>query len=513
MKLLLLSCSALFVCNLNAQLASTYSSDVANKYFGFTLKLTKESPGFTPPVASRAFGYTGLTLYEATVPGIPSNISLVNKLPQFLTITSPGSGAVLHWPTVVNNALAGIIDSLWANATQVNKDSLMTIKNTYNLLFQSQISASIYADSKAFGENIANDIFQYSKSDGAHEGYNTNFPTSYVPPSGAGLWVPLAGQIALQPEWGETRPFVLDNSVSTIPGPPPAFSTTVGSTFFNYANDVYTQSTNNTPGQVIIAQYWADGGGTITPPGHSMAMLRNIMIHENANLETAAIQYAKMGMALTDAFIACWKTKFLYNCIRPIGFINDNIDPNWVPLVSTPPFPEYSSGHSSQSGAMEVILESYVGTSYSFIDSAHGSNFGGPRSFNTISEAAEEAAISRLYGGIHYEFGNNIGLATGRAVGANIDSLFNLVTLSVDEVEDLAYVQIYPNPAENEMNILISGIDNYSIEVYNVMGQKMNFERMAANKIDVSNLSPGLYHLNVLDTKQNKLVIKNFVKK
>jgi hypothetical protein len=503
----------MFACNLHAQTASTYSADVPNKYFSFTLKLTKEGSGFTPPVASRAFGYTGLALYEAMVPGIPTNISLVNKLPQFQTVTTPGSGAILHWPTVANNVLANIIDSLWANASQTNKDSLLLIKNSFNSLFQSQVSASVYADSKAFGESIANDIFQYSKTDGAHEGYNSNFPTSYVPPSGAGLWVPLSGQIALQPEWGETRPFVLDNTVSTIPGPPPTFSTSVGSTFYNYAYDVYTQSISNTPAQVTIAQYWADGGGTITPPGHSIAMLRNIMIHENANLETATIQYAKMGMALTDAFIACWKTKFLYNCIRPIGYINDNIDPNWVPIVQTPPFPEYSSGHSSQSGAMEVILESYVGTSYSFVDSAHGSNFGGPRSFNSISEAAEEAAISRLYGGIHYEFGNNVGLTTGRAVGSNIESLFNSVSLSIEEVEQLANIQVYPNPVDGELNIAVSGLDNYTVEIYNTMGQNIPLDKSNSNKLDVSHLTPGLYHMNVRDEKNDRLIIKNFVKK
>jgi|TARA_R110000737_G_scaffold347664_1_gene379688 hypothetical protein len=500
--------------NLNAQIANTYSAEVPNKYFDFTLKLTKETPGFTPPVASRAFGYTGLALYEAIVNGMPNNISFVNKLPQFQSVTPISSGAVYHWPTVANNVLAVIIDSLWANASQANKAILHAYKNSYNVIFQSQVSASVYADSKLYGENIANDIFLYSKNDGGHQGYNSNFPTSYVPPVGAGLWVPLTGQLALQPQWGNNRPFVLDNMVSTIPGPPPAFSTSPGSAFYNYANDVYLQSTNNTPGQVIIAQYWADGGGTFSPPGHSMAMLKNILIFENASLETATLQYAKMGMALADAFRACWKTKYLYNCIRPIGYINDNIDSNWVPLVQTPPFPEYSSGHSSQSGAMEAIMEDYLGTSYSFIDSAHGSNFGGPRSFNSFNEAAEEAAISRLYGGIHYEFGNEIGLTTGRGVGANINALFDQVTLSLEEaIAEQTSIKLYPNPAENDLKIMVSGIENYSIEIYNLMGQSMNFESGNLNTFDVSNLSPGMYNVKVISSDQTKLITKNFVKK
>ncbi len=514
MKTLIFLFTTLFINSLNAQQADGFSSEIPNKYIGFVLKLTQETPGFTPPVASRAYGYTGLAFYESIVEGIPSKVSLVNKIAQFQSITTTNSGSVYHWPTVANNTLAGIIDSMWANASQVNKDSLLAIKNSYNLLFQSQLSATVFADSKAFGESIANDVFQYSKTDGSHLAYTSNFPTSYSPPVAAGLWVPLLGQSALQPYWGNARPFMLANTANVIPGPPPPFSTDVSSVFYSYANDVYAQSFINTPDQITIAQYWADGGGTITPPGHSLAMLRNILIHENANLETASIQYAKMGMALSDAFRACWKTKYLYNCIRPIAYINDNIDAAWVPLVATPPFPEYSSGHSTQSGAMSEILESYLGNSYAFIDSAHGSNFGGPRSFNSFDEAAEEAAISRLYGGIHFEFGNESGLTTGRKVGANINALFNNLTSSLDEnVNASLQVELYPNPAENEIQVRMDGFENYTIEIFNLMGQSMYVTNNSSGKIDVSNLSPGMYQVLVTDAQMTTRVLKNFVKK
>jgi Secretion system C-terminal sorting domain/PAP2 superfamily len=512
MKTLTLLLTTLFISGLNAQQTNSFSSEIPHTYFSFVLKLTKETPGFTPPVASRAFGYTGLALYESVVEGIPSKVSMVNKIAQFQSITSADPTVQYHWPTVANNALAGIIDSLWANASQSNKDSLLAIKDAYNTIFQTQVSATIYADSKTYGESIASDIFQYSKSDGAHEAFNSNFPSSYTPPVANGFWVPLAGQAALQPYWGYTRPFVYPNIANVIPGPPPTFSTDVNSVFYGYANDVYTQSLNNTPEQITIASYWADGGGTITPPGHSIAMLRNILIHENANLETSAIQYAKMGMAVADAFRACWKTKYLYNCTRPVTYIKDNIDASWNPLLSTPPFPEYSSGHSSQSGAMSEIMEAYLGTSYAFVDSAHGTNFGGPRSFTSFDHAAEEAAISRLYGGIHFEFGNEVGLLTGRKVGANINILFDNLTSSLNENENVQ-VELFPNPAENEIQLRMDGLENYTIEIFNLMGQKMELASANSGKLDVSHLASGMYQILISDAQASTKILKNFVKR
>lgn len=496
----------------HGQTAAAFSAQVPNHYVGFMLKLTKESPGFTPPVASRAYGFAGLAMYEATVHGIPSQVSLVNKLYQFSSLTQPNTQSNYHWPTVVNNALATIVDSLWKNASQSNKDSLHAIQQHYNLIFQGQLSSADFNDSKVFGEAIANDVFLFSKSDGCHEGYNSNFPPNYTAPVGPGLWIPLASQSALQPTWGFSRPFLLANTSNIIPGPPPAFSTDASSTFYGYALDVYNQSLSNTPEQVTIAQYWADGGGTITPPGHSMAILKNIIAHENLNLEESSILYAKLGMALSDAFKACWKTKYLYNCLRPITYINSHIDANWTPLVATPPFPEYSSGHSSQSGAMSEILESFFGENYAFVDSAHGTNFGGPRSYASISEAADEAAISRLYGGIHYEFGNEVGLETGKNVGININQLFELATSSIKQHANMTQWAVYPNPAKNVVTLSAPAGVFSTIEVFDLLGNQLNLSFNETGSANISHLASGLYILVAYDVDHVNFVKTTFVK-
>lgn len=498
----------------NAQDANTYNADVPNHYFSFTLKLTKEGTGFTPPVASRAFGFTGLALYEAVVPGISTMTSTVGSIPELPALTPPDGNANYHWPTVANNALAAVIDSLWANASQTNKDSLHNIRDYYNTLFEGQISAQDYADSKAFGEAIGNDVFQFSKTDGGHQGYSANFPGSYVPPAGPGLWEPFGTQTAMQPYWGTHRPFITEDSSTVIPGTPPAFSTDVNSPFYAYAFQVYYQQNNNTADQVNIAQFWADGGGSITPPGHSISMLRSILRHENSNLETATIAYAKMGIALSDAFLACWKTKYIYNLLRPVTYIQDNIDANWVSLIGTPPFPEYTSGHSSQSGAMSEIMESLFGTSYAFTDSTHGTNFGGPRSFNNFDEAAEEAALSRLYGGIHYEFSNNGGLVCGRLIGENVNDLFTGLAVGVAENNTENFIfEMYPNPANDVVTFYGKGLKIDLIEVYNMMGQQVAVNTSSSGRMDVSGFASGVYAINAYDLSKGVMVSKTLVKK
>jgi len=484
--------------------AKTYDSSVPNHYYNFSLKLVKETPGFSPPVVARAFGFMGLTLYEAVVQGIPTHISTQGIMYELMNVTLPDPGADYHWPTVANNALATILDSLFRTMTQVNKDSLASIRNDYNSLFQAQVSAQVFNDSKAFGEAVALDIFEYSRIDGGHNGFASNFPADYIPPVGPDLWVPFGMQVCMQPYWGSHRPFIeVDTSSSTISPPPPPFSTEPGSTFYEAANQVYITGLNLTPEQTTIALYWADGGGSITPGGHSISMLKKILTDEGANLEQAAIAYAKLGIALSDAFLACWKTKYIYNLCRPVTYISGHIDSTWLPLIVTPPFPEYPSGHSSQSGAMGTVMTDIFGPSYTFTDHTHGSNFGGPRSFDSFDEAAQEAAVSRLYGGIHFEFGNMAGLTLGTIVGNNVNELFDQLNVATKQVEDqAANLLMYPNPTLDLVYIksdpALIGANYYLLDLYGkiLMKGKLLHE---VTTITIGQFTPGMYLFKVGD--------------
>jgi hypothetical protein len=273
---------------------------------------------------------------------------------------------------------------------------------------------------------VARAVFGWSRGDGGHEGYLRNFPPDYVPPSGPGLWVPTppAFQPALQPRWGDNRPLVLFDGRSCAPDDPTRYSEQRQSAFFAQAREVYDVVNNRTPEQGAIALFWADDPGvTAGPPGHSISVATQVLRLEDASLMLAAETYAKVGVAVCDAFIACWKTKYVYNLVRPVTYIRRLIDPTWLPLLNTPPFPEYTSGHSVQSAAAFGVLADLFGDSYSFDDHTHDNRGLAPRRFGSFSAAAEEAAFSRLYGGIHFRPAIERGLTQGRCIAEAVNGL------------------------------------------------------------------------------------------
>jgi hypothetical protein len=204
----------------------------------------------------------------------------------------------------------------------------------------------------------------------------------------------------------------------------PAFSTSNGSDFYNAALEVYNVGLGLTAEQKTIADYWADGAvATGTPPGHWIAIVSQIARNDRLSLAETAEAYARVGIAVHDAFIACWNAKYVYNLQRPVTFIRNNINATWSSYIGTPAFPTYTSGHSTQSGAAARVLTDMFGPK-PFIDTTH-TDHGlvppqQPRIFNSFDEAAAEAAISRLYGGIHYAFDNNNGLVCGQCIAQKI---------------------------------------------------------------------------------------------
>lgn len=230
---------------------------------------------------------------------------------------------------------------------------------------------------------------------------------------------------ALQPFWGENRPYAIAARNICDPGPPPAFSTDGSSDFYTEAVETYEAVNNLTQGQETIALFWADDPGvTSTPPGHSVSILTQLLEQQGAMLDTAAEAYAKLGMAVSDGFVSCWHSKYRYTLLRPITYINRYIDADWGhPLpVETPPFPEYPSGHLVQSGAAAQVLTDLFGN-VAFTDHTHDDRGFAPRSFNSFSAFADEAAISRLYGGIHFRSAIELGLGQGRCVGQQVHAL------------------------------------------------------------------------------------------
>ncbi len=410
---------------------SDYSSDVVISWIELTLELTRETPGYSPPVAARVYGYTGLALYEGVRHGMPGFKTLQGQLTDFSTGTIPSVDANLeyHWGAVANAILGTMVKNCFQTSSADNITLINNLELQYEQQFKSESSQEVIDRSSAYGKSVANAIIAFANTDGQGECYKSNFPASYVVPTGAGLWVPtdVNTPIPLQPYWGQVRPFLETNVADLLPIPPPSYSTDTGSAFYLEAKEVYETVNNLTNEQKVIAEFWSDDpGNTATPPGHSYSIMMQILKEEDANLAKTAELYAKLGMAIHDAFISCWNAKYTYNLVRPITYIHDLMDNSWSIPLSTPPFPEYTSGHSVQSGATAQVLTEFLGDNYAFVDKTHENRTdidGSPRYFASFYDFAEEAAVSRLYGGIHYRAAIYVGLDQGMEIGKNIGKL------------------------------------------------------------------------------------------
>jgi membrane-associated phospholipid phosphatase len=244
----------------------------------------------------------------------------------------------------------------------------------------------------AAGRRIGERVVARARTDGSDAMGQVSIPV------GPGLWVPTPPAFAppLEPLAGTWRTWNLRSGSQFRPASPPAFGSAA---YAREVAEVYTVSQSLTDEQKQIADFWADGAGTVTPPGHWNQIALDLIRRHRLSARSAARVLAALNTAQADAFIACWDSKFTYWLERPITAIRREFDPSWLPYIVTPPFPAYVSGHSSTSGAASTVLAAYF------------------RSAALQLRAwAEEAAISRLYGGIHFRSDNEAGLVLGRKV-------------------------------------------------------------------------------------------------
>ncbi len=413
---------------------SNFSAAVATDWVGLDLQLIQQTPGFSPPVAARALGYLGLTLYESVVPGMPQNRSFSGQLNELESLPWAQPDEPLHWPTVANAALAAMTRMMFPNASAENKARIDQLERNLPIKLERDFNpAALTPDminrSETFGRLMAMAIMTWARTDGGHEAWGPlrRSRQNYVPPSGPGKWSPTppAFAPALLPWWGEVRPFVL-KSASTCEAPPaPEYSEDPGSLRYKEAVEVYRIAKQATQEQRQFALYWADDPlKTPTPSGHWAFIATDVLKQRNANLAQAAETYALLNMAMSDAFIAGWRTKYVTSVLRPVTYVQLFIDSNWVPeLMSTPPFPEYPSGHSVQSSAAAGVLSKLFGSNTAFTDNTHNDRGWGPRTFKSFKAAADEAANSRLYAGIHFRSAVVGGQQQGECVAGKVLSL------------------------------------------------------------------------------------------
>lgn len=380
---------------------------------------------FTPPVASRIYAYTSLAAYEAIRFSKPGEPSLAEKMNGFGKMPVPETAKKYDFTFAASRAFFAV-----ANKVVFSVDSLKSFENAIDEQFSNSLSIEVYNNSIAFGDTIGKAIL---KRAGADNYFKSRSKPKYLGSNDPGKWRPTPPDYLDGVEfcWNEMKPLLLDSASQFLPPSPPAYSTDTTSFFFKEVMKVYNASQTLSPEQITIAKFWDDnpfvmehsghlmmGKKKITPGGHWMGIAAIASQMTNADPVKAAKTYALTATALFDAFISCWDTKYKWSYIRPVTFINEFIDKTWTPLLQTPPFPEYTSGHSTITAAAATVLTKLYGGGFAFQDTSDLRYIGMERHFDSFLKAADETSVSRFYGGIHYMISIERGAEAGKGIGA-----------------------------------------------------------------------------------------------
>ncbi len=378
---------------------------------------------FSPPVAARIYAYPSIGAYEIMAATDSSYRSLAGQLNDLTSIPQPEGEVDPEIAAVHAFNLLGKKYIFSEDRVMAFHDSIMTDIRKLG------VDEEVYTNSVNWGDAVAAHIAEWSNLDNYSESRSfmkhtvSSDPDSWQP-------TPPAYMEAIEPHWSSIRTFAIDSADQFTPERPTAFNVDPESQFYKEVMEVYETGKSLDEEQSEIASFWdcnpyvmnvhghvMFATKKITPGGHWMGIAKIAAQLDNADFAKTVYTYALTAIALSDGFISCWDEKYRSNLIRPETVINRYIDEEWTPLLQTPPFPEYTSGHSVISGAAGEALTSIYGENFAFVDSTEA-KYGLPiRSFESFRDASSEAAISRLYGGIHYRPAIDNGITQGRALG------------------------------------------------------------------------------------------------
>ena len=392
-------------------------------WYDLVLELVRHTPTYSPPVAARAFAYVGVIAHEAQATLDAKAVTLAGQLNELTALPLAEPGTKYDGPVVLDAALGAAMVEFFGNTGPTGQRAMQAMRDMMAARVDEGLDPAMVARSRELGLAIAEHVAVWSENDGGAVVENMGFPYDYSFGENPEDWQPTSTislqQAPLLPDWGKLRPFAMPAATACPVALHPEFSEEPDSAFYAEAMAVYDASKALTPEQEEISRFWSDDPMlSPTPPGHWVSIVLQIARRDGLSAERTAAALAVLGVAVADGFVGCWHEKYIYNLVRPVTYIKRNIDPGWETLLITPPFPEYPSGHSVQSGAAEAALTALFGEDFAFDDATHEDDGLAVRSFPSFHAAAEEAAVSRLYGGIHYPFSNANGLAQGRCIGA-----------------------------------------------------------------------------------------------
>jgi hypothetical protein len=378
---------------------------------------------FSPPVAARIYSYANIAGYEAAHAGAPSLARTLNDLTD---TPKPQPGKEYCLPLASVHALLTTGKALIFSESVVDSLHQQILAEYKNI----GMPAQVYKRSIQYGDEVAQHILAWAATDNYKQ--SRTFPKYSISPEPA-VWQPTppAFMDGIEPHWNTIRPFLLDSAAQFAPPPPTPFDLTPGSPFHKELMEVYHALEGpERPEREAIAQFWdcnpyktnqvghvMFATKKITPGGHWINIAGLAARKANSDFLQTTRAYTFTAITLHDAFISCWDEKYRSVLVRPETVINRSLDENWLPLLQTPPFPEYTSGHSVASSSAAVILTALFGDNFAFDDNTEN-EFGLPtRSFRSFAHAADEASISRMYGGIHYRPAIANGIEQGTKIG------------------------------------------------------------------------------------------------
>jgi membrane-associated phospholipid phosphatase len=378
--------------------------DAALQWNRITLEAIR-SAGITPPEASRVLAIESIAVYDAVA-------------------------AVQHGTTFLPTAAAPAHADASVAAAAAAEAALEALFPTLKASFQADLAAlskdACNAASLDFGHAVGASVAAHYANDGWDKA--VTLPERSDAP---GVWQPTPNLYlpAINPQWATLQPFAMTSPDQVRPPPPPALDSAAYRQALQQVEALgAANSTLRTAEQTEIAKFWADGAGTYTPPGHWNVIADQIAEQRGEGLAADALMLAKLNVALADAGIAAWDAKFDYEFWRPVTAIRATEgQPDWLPLLPTPAFPSYVSGHSTFSAAAAAVLGSVYGQDVPFDTTSPGMP-GVTRHFDGFEDAAKEAGMSRIYGGIHFAFDDQAGQAMGRQVAAIALDAFEAVT-------------------------------------------------------------------------------------
>lgn len=388
---------------------------------------------FSPPVASRIYVYPNIAAYETLNQDSDVYNSLANQVNGLKHLTSEKKDEAVNLKLASLIAYINVAKELVFSKERITayRDSLYTGWKTQN--------AKEFNDAKSYGIEISEQVITWMNADNYAEtrtmpDYNiyTDDPSQWEP-------TPPAYMKGIEPHWNKLRTFAIDSAAQFKPITHPKFSLEKGSNFYKELMEVYTLTNKIREGgdaseEIQIARFWdcnpfvsVNKGHfmfavkKITPGAHWIGICKIACKQTESDFEKTVYAYTKTSITIADGFISCWDEKYRSNLIRPETLINKHIDLEWTPILQTPPFPEYTSGHSVVSGASSEVLTSIFGDNFAFDDTTE-LPYGLPmRSFKSFRLAAQEAAVSRLYGSIHYRAAVEVGIDQGIKIGTLVN--------------------------------------------------------------------------------------------